>query len=343
MGKKTGKLFRISQPAIDAIKRFATTFHKTETDIVDELVIWASKLDERHLAMAFSGTGINFLDEIADDVRDLAWGEHAFFAGPNFATWTFQEYYRVNRRSEARPGVFQFTTYRIAYCWANIARLLREEAVDSIDPEQVDDPAKLAYTQWDSLFQLADDALRLAIAHNEVLLEVRPHPVVRYNVACEHAMRGQFYLEHALIELLRNSDAGAAAWAKEILTDLFKSHTAIERMCREWPDHLDRAATSILSVCGEHCLDNLLKLMGEATSMNEWIDVSFFRRHAESHEVDLSFVKFHPEYSNKFRTWIEMLSKQPLSAIFPRLSAFGMSNPKVAKRFNDTTSIYMRQ
>jgi hypothetical protein len=342
-----GKYFRLSQEANDAIKRLVDHFKKSQNEVVDKLLRWSSHQDLDQLEVIFLDGRLDLLNEVANYVHDLAWGEHSFHAGQDFATWCLQEYYRANKRSKPGTGIYQFTSYRIAYSWAQMARLFRSMALKQLEGK-VDDQNPVAHEDWKKLFQLADECLCLAVAHNEAFLHLRTHPVVRYNIACEHAMRGQFFAEYSLLGLTktekkRSSPSKTNKWANELLSLLQASNTqdgAVERLCREWREHFDEDTAARVNQCAFECINHLKQLINDAMSDDQWIDVSFFWRHAGSKDVDLSLVKHHPQYSNDFQEWSGLLARHGLPDVFQKLASFGKKDEFVANRLKDVAKIF---
>src|SRR5262245_17054935 len=111
-------------------------------------------------------------------MHNMAWADHAFHASSSlFSSWSIQEYRHLRYTAASLPGIRHFASYRLAYSWALLSDALRQSAIERLCENRA--KARISdLSGWDHLYEAADESLRIAIAHNERLLQSIRHPVL---------------------------------------------------------------------------------------------------------------------------------------------------------------------
>ena len=128
-----------------------------------------------------------------------SWLQHAF--GQKFWQWALDECYELAKICERGSyALWTFAQYRAAFCWLEIAILLRREAIKFCRAEF-----------WDQCYEAADWAICASLVHNRCHSAGRPgldaekifnapsrHPLVAYNLACGMSLRARYSIERKL-------------------------------------------------------------------------------------------------------------------------------------------------
>jgi len=174
----------------------------SESMVISQLLKYLRSLsvqDQRNLIKYgpdFAGVG--------EIINYSLWLGHAF--SQEFWQWALEECYRLAAACvQAQSGneLWSFAQYRAAFCWLEIAILLRREAIKLHDPESWNN------SSWDKSYACADWALCASIVHNKCHSVGRPgakeifkaesrHPLVAYNLACGMSLRAQYAIERQL-------------------------------------------------------------------------------------------------------------------------------------------------
>lgn len=189
---------RVDQQDKDSLqKRVADEDGWSDNTVVSQLLKYFLKISPQEQRDIVSGVGS--LTKIGELMSRIAWLQHAF--GGRLWEWALEECYELARISEAVHAydIWTFAQYRAAFCWLEMALLLRRDALFLCNAET-----------WNDLYAAAEWCLCASIVHNRCHSAGKPpggrdifnkssrHPIIAYNLASGMSLRAQYAIERKL-------------------------------------------------------------------------------------------------------------------------------------------------